>query len=93
MTATIDKSTKVRLGLLLPVLVFLGGVMWQVDSISDGLSKQTMSVQAVNGSLKGVKQSIDRIMNELVRNGKALVRTETRLDSIERRMQELEKRK
>lgn len=81
---TIDKTTKITLGLWMTILGALCGGVVYITALNSNI------IQLVE-TTKEVRKAIDRNTEQLVHDGKALAVLETLVTTIERRVDLLEK--
>ncbi len=86
MSDTIDKTTKVNLGILgtLIAMAWLGATK---------LSDLSSEVKGLRVDVKEVKQALDRNSTQIANDGKSSAVMGSRLNDIERRVLELERSK
>ena len=83
MAGSIDKTTKVNLGILGSLVVVAAYGSFYLSSLNT-------SVQSMDASLKEVKRALDRNTGQIIHDGKALVVLQTQFQGLERRVHALE---
>lgn len=96
MTGTIDKMTKVSLGIVgtLIVLAAVGGyhISNQLNSLEARSVKLEATVHGMDNTLQEVKQALNENTAQIGHDGKALAVQQNQIEALERRVLELERK-